>query len=127
MTYQLLKVVHIVSVMVWMAGMFRLFDFYQKPSRSEAERDSVLSFDSRWTTPAMLSAWLAGASMVYLARWWNHRWFLWKILLVVTISGLHGVLVGRLAREDGATLPRLQPWWLLPPLCAVVALVVMKP
>ena len=28
--------------------------------------------------PAMLSAWIAGASMVYLVRWWNYRWFLWK-------------------------------------------------
>ena len=127
MTYQILKVVHIVSIVVWIAGMFRLFDFYQNASGREGERAGVLSFDSRWTTPAMLSAWLAGGGMVYLARWWNHHWFLWKLFLVIILSGTHGVLVGRLSREDRPVLPRLHTWWLLPLLSAVVALVVIKP
>ena len=127
MIYQPLKVIHIISMLVWSSGMFRLFDYYQNASGREAERDGVLSFDCRWTTPAMLSTWLAGASMAYLAGWWNHRWFLWKVLLVVVLSGLHGVLVGRLGRESRGILPQLQTCWLVPPILAVVALVVFKP
>ncbi|MCA9778921.1 MAG: CopD family protein [Candidatus Eremiobacteraeota bacterium] len=127
MIYQALKVVHIVSVLVWVAGMFRLFDFYQHAGERTNERTSVLTFDSRWTTPAMLAAWLAGGGMAVQARWGNHSWFLWKFLLVVSLSGLHGVLIGRMSREQDGELGKLHTWWLLVPLLTVVWLVVVKP
>ena len=53
MIYQTLKVIHIISMLVWSSGMFRLFDYYQNASGREAERDGGLSFDCRWTTPAI--------------------------------------------------------------------------
>ena len=127
MTYNLLKIVHILSVLIWISGMFRLLDFHQHKKERESQREAVLEFDSTWTSPAMLSAWCAGIAMAYLARWWNHSWFLWKVLLVVALSGLHGLLIGTLDREDGSANQHAKVWWLIPLLLGIVSLVVIKP
>ena len=79
------------------------------------------------SSSAMLAAWLAGGGMAVQARWGNHSWFLWKFLLVVSLSGLHGVLIGRMSREQDGELGKLHTWWLLVPLLTVVWLVVVKP
>ncbi|MFA5503984.1 MAG: CopD family protein [Vulcanimicrobiota bacterium] len=125
--YLFLKVFHVVSILIWIAGMFRLCDFYQHRETRENELEAVLDFDSTWTSPAMLGAWCAGMGMTVIARWWNHRWFLWKFLLVISLSAVHGVMVGRLRREQPTEKGRTHVWWLVLILAGVVSLVIIKP
>lgn len=123
--YKLLKVVHIVSVLIWMSGMFRLFYLFRQEEPGGEELDSTLDFDADWTSPAMLVAWLAGVGMAVQAHWWSHPWFLSKFCLALLLSGLHGVMVGRL--KSGRASRRYPVWVLLLMIVAVVSLVVVKP
>lgn len=133
--YTLVKCLHLMAVLVWMAGMFRLVHFFSEASESARteEIDSLLDFDGSWTSPAMLSAWVLGSWMVWRVRWWTHSWFAVKFLLALAVSGLHGVLVGRAKRlaNDSNTLPKPRykglPIALLAVVFTIIVMVIAKP
>lgn len=52
---------------------------------------------------------------------------LWKFLLVISLSAVHGVMVGRLSREQPTEKGRAHVWWLVLILAGVVSLVIIKP
>lgn len=122
--YSLLKIAHIVAVMIWVAGMFRLVEAFSRELSTD-EAEATLDFDKAWTVPAMALAWTAGFTMAWQARWWQHSWFLGKIALAVAISALHGALAGRL-RRGRHTQKTLHPL-LLTAILGVVSLVILKP
>ena len=45
-------------------------------------------------TPAMIVSWLTGLTLVWMGGWWSAGWMWGKFLLVLGLSGVHGVLVG---------------------------------
>lgn len=98
--YLLIKALHIISVMAWMAGMLylpRLF-VYHADAKPGSELSETLKIMERRLTraiinPAMLAAFVFGVWMLVLVP--DHleqSWMQWKILALVGMTGIHGML-----------------------------------
>lgn len=100
MTYLLIKAAHIVSVIVFLSGMAVVAMFLRFPSANTLP--AIRIFDRYVTTPAMLLTWALGILLGVLGGWFTAGGGFWlglKILLVVVLSGLHGMITGRLRRK----------------------------
>ncbi|WP_343070004.1 CopD family protein [Jannaschia sp. Os4] len=95
--YDLAKAAHILSVMVWVAGMAVAAMALRFPAAGAL--DALKRFDRRVTTPAMLAAWGFGLVLATRGGWFDEAWMGAKIALVLVLSGLHGALTGRLRRR----------------------------
>ena len=51
--------------------------------------------------PAMIVTWLAGLSLMWLGQWYHSHWFHAKFLLVLILSGVHG-LFSRIVKDFAA-------------------------
>lgn len=141
MAYLWLKSFHIVAVIIWIGGMMlaavTITAFTKAKIASEdGGRDvlaSVRGWDRRVTSPAMLTAWGLGLTIVYLGGWFSSPWLSAKIALVLALSGLHGYLTGtlrRLDRERVAVVPegaKHSPAVIVLSVLAIVVLAVLKP
>ncbi len=99
MFYELVKVAHIVAMVTWMSGMVAMALFL-----SMAVTDGlggIQVWDRRITTPAMLFTWILGLSLAVTASWFGAAWLWAKLAPVTLLSGVHGVLTGRLRRAMG--------------------------
>jgi uncharacterized integral membrane protein (TIGR00701 family) len=151
MIYLWLKAFHIVSVTVWIGGMFVAAIAVAALSASKSRPDApgrvgiakpdiiepnLIEVVRRWdrwaTSPAMLLAWLFGLAVATEGGWFGARWLMMKLVFVVALSGLHGMLSGtlrKLARTDerpspasGHVLPAI-----VGAIVVIVLLVVVKP
>lgn len=97
-TYFVLKALHIVSVIAWMAGLLylpRLFVYHtQVPMGSERDR-MLQTMEHRLLriimNPAMIAAWGLGLWLMMEVRPWSSGWFHAKIALVLGLSWFHGL------------------------------------
>lgn len=122
MIYLWLKAFHIVSVTVWIGGMFVAAIAVAALSASKSlpgapgpvgiVRPDIIGAVRRWdrwaTSPAMLLAWILGLAVATEGGWFGARWLMMKLVFVVALSGLHGMLSGtlrKLARPDGRPSP----------------------
>ncbi|MBY6264089.1 hypothetical protein EI613_19515 [Azospirillum sp. 412522] len=117
MIYLWLKAFHIVSVTVWIGGMFVAAIAVAALSASKSlpgapGRGDLIGAVRRWdrwaTSPAMLLAWLFGLAVATQGGWFGARWLMMKLVFVVALSGLHGMLSGtlrKLARTDAPPSP----------------------
>jgi putative membrane protein len=140
MTYGVVKALHIVSVIAWMAGMLylpRLFVYHsQLPEGSEA-RDIFETMERRLLKaimlPAMLATFAFGLWLATLLGAWKDGWLHAKLALVVLLAGLHGFLAGEARRLAEGGKPRETRFYRLinevPTLILIVVvfLVVLKP
>ena len=106
MTYEVLKSLHLISLICWMVGLLylpRLF-VYHVDAVPGGELDTTLKVMERRLyrfimTPAMIATWVFG---LWLAIGFigfdgpGHGWLHAKLLLVVLLSGFQGYLGGRL-------------------------------
>jgi uncharacterized membrane protein len=99
MLYELTKVAHIISVIVFISGMAVVALFLRYPSADTLP--AIQTFDRRVTTPAMLLTWAFGLYLGVQGGWFSGSgfWLAGKILLVLALSGLHGMITGRLRRK----------------------------
>ncbi len=100
MLYELIKAAHILSVIVFLSGMAIVAMFLRYPSANTLP--SIQNFDRYVTTPAMLLTWAFGILLGVMGGWFGAGggfWFAFKILLVLVLSGLHGMITGRLRRK----------------------------
>lgn len=97
--YPWLKAVHLISVMVWMAGLLylpRLY-VYHVQVQPDSEADEKFKSMERGLlrvamNPAMIAAFITGG-LLLIATWpWTGGWLHAKLLLVVVMAGLHGVM-----------------------------------
>ncbi len=95
--YTSLKIIHIISVVCWMAGMFylpRLF-VYHVTASSETAKTFVL-MEQRLIriimNPAMIATWLSGLYLMFSLGFTKNGWMHTKLLLVLFLSGVHGLL-----------------------------------
>lgn len=58
----------------------------------------VSRWDQRVTLPAMLAAWLTGALVAASGAGFSNHCLWAKLVLVIALSGLHGIQSGRLRR-----------------------------
>jgi putative membrane protein len=97
--YPWLKAFHIMAVIAWMAGMLylpRLFVYHCEtaPGTAEYERFKVMERKLMRViiNPSMIAVWILGLLLAETQGVWSQPWFHAKLLLVIALSGLHGML-----------------------------------
>ena len=103
MLYDWVKALHIISLIAWMAGMLylpRLFVYHCNAPAGSAQSETFKVMERRLLkaiiNPAMIATWVFGLTLVWQGGWWKAGWFHGKLLLVVILSGVHGIYVRRL-------------------------------
>ncbi len=138
--YLWIKALHVISVIAWMSGMFylpRLFVYHCEtvPGSPESERFKVMErrLLRAIINPAMVASWIFGLLLSFIIDAWHQPWFHVKFLLVLVLSGVHG-LNARWVRQfaqDANTHPQkfYRIWNEAPTLLmiGIVILVVVKP
>jgi putative membrane protein len=140
-TYDLLRGVHIIVVIAWMAGMMylpRLFAYHTETAPPGTEFDAhFLVWERKLLkiiiNPSMILVWILGVSLilwhVYAAKeGWGfllQPWMIVKLAAVLFISGWHGFLAGSYKRFLAGERPKPAKFWRatneLPFLAAIVA------
>jgi putative membrane protein len=105
--YDWLKAFHIIAVIAWMAGMLylpRLFVYHCDAEAGSKQSETFKVMEWRLLkviiNPAMLVTWGLGLWLAWAGNWWISGWLQVKIVLVLVLSGLHGLLV-RWVRDFG--------------------------
>jgi protoporphyrinogen IX oxidase len=103
MMYLWLKAFHVIAVIAWMAGMLylpRLFVYHSETPKGSIQSETFKIMERRLLkaiiNPAMIVTWVLGLYLVWDGGWYTSGWLHTKVLLVVILSGLHGVYVRRL-------------------------------
>jgi putative membrane protein len=96
--YEWIKALHVIAVISWMAGMLylpRLFVYHcdAEPGSKQSETFKVMEWRlfKAIINPAMIVTWLAGLYLVWAGSWYKAPWFHAKFLLVLVLSGVHGL------------------------------------
>jgi protoporphyrinogen IX oxidase len=138
--YQWLLAFHIIAVIAWMAGMLylpRLFVYHCEADIGSRQSETFKVMERRLLraiiNPAMILTWLLGLTLVYLGGWHTAHWLQAKFVLVILMSGVHGVL-SKYVREFAADRRRKSQKFFrilneIPTvlLIAIVILAVVKP
>jgi len=97
--YPWFKAFHVVAVMSWMAGMLylpRLFVYHCGAEKDSRQSETFKVMERKLLrgiiNPAKVVSWALGLWMVYEGGWISMYWLQFKLLLVVILSGVHGML-----------------------------------
>ena len=140
MLYLWIKVLHVLAVISWMAGLLylpRLFVYHANVAKGSETSETFKIMERRLLkaimTPAMIVAWIAGLWLAYESHAFSQGWFHGKLLLVLVMSAVHGLLavhVKRFARDENVKASRYfrilneAPTLLM---VGIVILVIVKP
>lgn len=99
--YNLLKALHLISVISWMAGLFylpRLFAYHADAKSGSEMSETFKTMERRLMkiimNPAMVLSWLFGGLMLYAnTSVFEGGWMHAKLTLVVLMTGYHHVLL----------------------------------
>jgi protoporphyrinogen IX oxidase len=101
--YLWLKAFHIIAVISWMAGMLylpRLFVYHCAAEKGSVQSETFKVMERRLLraiiNPAMIAAWVLGLALAWLGPdsrygWFASGWLQAKLVLVLVLSGLHGL------------------------------------
>jgi protoporphyrinogen IX oxidase len=96
--YPWILAVHIMAVISWMAGQLylpRLFVYHCGAEIGSVQSETFKVMERRLLrqimNPAMVVTWLAGLWMIWAGGWIHAGWLHAKLVLVVVMSGLHGM------------------------------------
>ncbi len=97
--YPWLKAFHIIAVIAWMAGMLylpRLFVYHCETAPGTPEYDRFIVMERKLMriiiNPSMIAVWVFGLLLALTLNVWSEAWFIAKLVLVIALSGLHGML-----------------------------------
>lgn len=140
MTYLIVKSLHVVAVIAWMAAMLylpRLFVYHASAAPGGELSETFKTMERRllWAiaTPALVVTWLTGLHIAVSGAHYGALWFQIKCALVIAMTALHvhNVIYQRAFARDANTkstryfrIYNEAPTLLL---IAIVALVVVKP
>lgn len=103
--YLWLKAVHVIAIVAWMAAMLylpRLFVYHAEVGPRTPQSETFKTMERRLLkvicTPAMIVVWITGLLLAYEGGWWKSGWLHGKILLVVILTGVHGMLAASTRR-----------------------------
>ena len=103
MLYLWIKAFHVIAIIAWMAGMLylpRLFVYHAEAPKGSIQSETFKIMERRLLkaiiNPAMIVTWVLGLVLVWQGAWWTAGWLHGKLLLVVILSGLHGIYARRL-------------------------------
>ena len=106
MSYEIIKALHIISVIAWMAGLLylpRLFVYHADTSLGSVQAETFKVMERRLLkaimTPAMITSFIFGIWMLLLApALLTEIWMIIKIVCVFGLAGCHG-LFSRMRRD----------------------------
>ena len=141
MSYEIVKALHIISVIAWMAGLLylpRLFVYHADTSIGSVQAETFKVMERRLLkaimTPAMIASFLFGGWMLALApALFLESWMQVKIAAVIGMAACHGIFAGMRRRLENDEAPRrarsYRIWNEVPTLLMVVIVVtaVVKP
>ena len=97
--YLWIKALHVAAVIAWMAAMLylpRLFVYHVGAAAGSETSETFKVMERRLlrgiATPSMIVTWLAGLTLVWQGGWMTSGWLHAKLLLVLILSGIHGML-----------------------------------
>jgi protoporphyrinogen IX oxidase len=103
MLYDWLKALHVIAIIAWMAGMLylpRLFVYHAEAPKGSIQSETFKIMERRLLkaiiNPAMIVTWVLGLVLAWQGAWWTAGWLHGKLLLVLILSGLHGIYARRL-------------------------------
>jgi putative membrane protein len=122
--YDLLRGLHILAVIAWMAGMLylpRLYVYHMRAARG-SELDLTFQEMERKLlriiiNPAMIATWLFGLCLIAadgVNRGWDflaQPWMIVKLVSVFVLSGWHGFLAGARRKFEAGTNARSEKFW----------------
>ena len=95
-----IKVLHIISVISWMAGLLYLPRLMVYHSEKEPGGDASETFKimerrlmKAIMTPSMIASWLFGLILIWQNDYWTSGWMISKLFLVILLSAQHGFCV----------------------------------
>ena len=96
--YLWVKAFHVIAVIAWMAGMLylpRLFVYHCEAEVGSKQSETFKVMERRLLkaiiNPAMIVTWLAGLYLAWAGHLFSAPWLHGKLLLVVLLSGVHGL------------------------------------
>jgi|SRR6516165_11058099 putative membrane protein len=96
--YAWLKAFHLIAAIAWMAGMLylpRLFVYHCGAEPGSPQSETFKRMERRLLkaiiNPAMIATWVLGLWLVWSGGWLLAGWFHAKLVLVVILSGVHGL------------------------------------
>jgi len=96
--YEWIKALHIIAVISWMAGMLylpRLFVYHCGTEAGSKQSETFKVMERRLLrliiNPAMVVTWVAGLYLAWSGHWFSSGWLYGKLLLVIILSGVHGL------------------------------------
>jgi len=97
--YLWIKAAHIFAVISWMAGMLylpRLFVYHSASEPGSEQSETFKVMERRLlriiVNPAMVATWVLGLWLSWVTGAYASGWLHAKLVLVVAMSGLHGML-----------------------------------
>jgi putative membrane protein len=97
--YEWLKAFHVIAIIAWMAGLLylpRLFVYHVAADPGSVQSETFKVMERRLLraimNPAMIVSWVLGLWLAWQAGWFKAPWLHAKLLLVVLLSGVHGIL-----------------------------------
>jgi putative membrane protein len=139
--YGIVKSLHVISVISWMAGMFylpRLFVYHAEAGAGTPQSETFKVMERRLLraimNPAMVATWVFGIAMLTMAPdWLSDGWMHAKLTLVVAMTVVHH-LYGRwrktFERDENVRPSKFYRIWNEAPtllLVGIVFLVILKP
>jgi protoporphyrinogen IX oxidase len=103
--YEWIKVLHVLAIISWMAGLLylpRLFVYHCSAPAGSVQSETFKVMERRLLkaimTPAMLVSWASGLYLAWSAGFFVQGWFHAKLLGVMLMSAAHGFLAGGVRR-----------------------------
>ena len=136
MSYEVVKALHIISVIAWMAGLLylpRLFVYHADTSIGSVQAETFKVMERRLLkaimNPAMIASFLFGGWMLALAPvLFLESWMQVKIAAVIGMAACHGIFSGmrrNLENDEAPYLARSYRLWNEVPTFLMVVIVVM--
>ena len=136
MSYDVIKALHLISVMSWMAGLLylpRLFVYHAETTVGSVRAETFKVMERRLLkaimNPAMIASFAFGIWMIVLAPGLLYEpWMHVKILCVLLMAGCHGVfskMRRRLENDESPQPPRAYRIWNEVPTVLMVIIVFM--
>lgn len=110
-----IKALHVIAVIAWMAGMLylpRLFVYHCEAPAGSPQSEMLKVMEHRLlriiVNPAMIATWVLGLTLAFVTGAYADLWFQLKFVLVLAMSGLHGMFAATVKRfaRDANTRPQ---------------------
>ena len=103
MIYELIKVAHLTSMVLWIGSAFTVPMAVLALSKSESAYQALTVTAFRrayvWVGGVgIIGTWVFGLALLSIGQWFNAPWMWAKLAVVIVLSGLHGALSGRLKK-----------------------------